>query len=203
MRSLKYGFSFFFAIKLIGGILSKLFVSLPMRGRELDDIRMDMQAICQIVSAEMNEQFELIDTVWLDEPSDYILADPGACSSWYLGKSIQAIAEADLVVFDENWRFARGCIIEHMVCALYNIPYVDMSVSYNDDTEPVNDYAYDINELARIENILSEKYEEDALGFEHDGIFDLEGEAEEIEEVENNENDLDALEPGEYDADAQ
>ena len=183
--------------------MPKLFVSLPMNGREIDDIRTDMNAICRIVSSEMDEQFELIDTVWTDEPSDYILADPGACGAWYLGKSISALAEADLAVFDSDWRAARGCIIEHMVCALYNIPYVDMSVSYHDDDlDDVQDYTVDYNEAARINNVLSEEYEEDALGFEHDDISDLEGEAEEIEDVEDDEDDPDALEPGEYDADA-
>lgn len=183
--------------------MPKLFVSLPMNGREIDDIRSDMHAICQIVSAEMGEQFELIDTVWTDEPPIDILNDPGSCGAWYLGKSISALAEADLAVFDSDWRFARGCIIEHMVCSMYNIPYVDMSMSYSDDDEDINDYTVDRNEAARINNILSEEYEEDALGFEHDDIYDLEGEAEEIEDVEDDEDDPDALEPGEYDADTE
>ena len=178
--------------------MSKLFVSLPMANREIDDIRADMRAICQIVSKEMDDEFELIDTLWTDEPTD-ISDDPGAWSVWYLGKSINALAQADLVVFDSDWRFARGCIIEHMVCAMYNIPYVDMAMSYSDDDEEVNDYTVDRNEAARINNILSEEYEEDALGFEHDDISDLEGEPEEIDDVED---DIDALEPGEYDADA-
>ena len=182
--------------------MPKLFVSLPMNGREIDDIRTDMRAICQIVSSEMGEDFELLDTVWTDEPSDDILASQESSGVWYLGKSIGVIAEADLVVFDSDWRNARGCIIEHMVCAMYNIPYVDMSMSYSDDDEDVNDYTVDRNEAARINNILSEEYEEDALGFEHDDISDLEGEAEEIEDVEDDEDDPDALEPGEYDADA-
>ena len=152
----------------------------------------------------MDEDFELLNTLWADEPEDYILADPNLSGVWYLGKSISALAEADLVVFDSNWRFARGCIIEHMVCAMYNIPYVDMSVAYHDDEDEVNDYTVDRNEAARINNILSEEYEEDALGFEHDDISDLEGEAEEIEDgEENDEDDPDALEPGEYDADAE
>jgi len=172
-----------------------------MNGRKVDDIYADMYAIRQIVSAEMGEHFELIDTLW-DEPDDDILANPNACGAWYLGKSINALAQADLVVFDTNWRFARGCIIEHMVCALYDIPYVDMSIPYRENFhDEVNDYTVDRNEAARINNAISEAYEEDALGFEHDDIYDLEGEVEKIEDV--TENDSDALEPGEYDADAE
>jgi len=189
--------------------MAKIFVSLPMAGREVEDIRIDMQAIGQVVERELEgilkpgETVEIIDTVWTDEPSPDIIANPGGCGAWYLGKSISALAEADFAVFDSNWRFARGCIIEHMVCALYDIPYADIVMPYlDDDTNDVNDYTVDRNEAARINNILSEEYEEDALGFEHDDISDLEGEAEEIEEVEDDEDDPDALEPGEYDADA-
>ena len=179
--------------------MPKLFVSLPMNGRDIDDIRADMQAICQIVSTEMEEDYELIDTVWTDEPSADILANPGACGAWYLGKSISALAEADLAVFDSEWRYARGCIMEHMMCALYNIPYVDMSASYGDDSDDINDYTVDRNEAARINNAISEAYEEDALGFEHDDIYDLKGEPEEIDDYAD--DDVDTLEPGEYDAD--
>lgn len=181
--------------------MAKLFVSIPMMDRDLDDIRADMRAICSIVSEELGEDYELIDSICTKKPDNYILEDPGACGAWYLAKSIGKMAEADLVVFDTNWRFARGCIIEHMICALYNIPYVDMGVSYYDnEDEYVNDYTHDWDLTGSIENQLSEAYEEDALGFEHDDIMDLEGEAESIDEFDD---DIDILEPGEYDADTE
>lgn len=161
--------------------MPKLFVSLPMANREIDDIRADMEAIRDIVSAEMDDDFELLDTCWDEEPDSDISNNPGSMSAWYLGKSIMALAEADLAVFDSEWSSARGCIIEHMLCALYGIPYVDLSMSYSndsDDLSDVQDYTVDYNEAAQINEKLSENYE-DALGFEHDDI----------------------LEPGEYDAD--
>lgn len=40
-------------------------------------------------------------------------------SIWYLGKSIMAMAEADIVVFDEGYEEARGCRIEHEIAKEY------------------------------------------------------------------------------------
>jgi len=149
----------------------KLFVSLPMRDRSIDEIRANMDYICELVSEEFQIEFELIDTVWMNEPTTDI-HDEGM---WYLGKSLQALAEADLVAFDEDWKMARGCIIEHMACAMYGIPYVDLAMSYTLFEEPVNDYTHDwdvagaVNaelsqQVAKAEGIVDDF--EDALGFE-------------------------------------
>ena len=48
---------------------------------------------------------------------------------YYLSKSIELISkEADLVYFMDGWNRARGCIMENMACAVYNVP-----VSYGVD----------------------------------------------------------------------
>ena len=241
----------------------RLFVSLPMRDRDLEDIHADMVTITNFISFQLDEEYELINTLIDDEPPVDI-DDPGV---WYLGRSISMLSEADLVAFDSSWREARGCIIEHMVCSLYNIPYVDISMNYHEDEDFINDQTYDINEAARLNEVLSEEYEqtsgqtedfEDALGFEpmmeHGANTDILEESEDdkpeeveeespelsrrqkivdilhrrrnrikrlSEEVEDNPYakhadidivtvdelgdypDIDKLEPGEYDADAQ
>ena len=42
---------------------------------------------------------------------------------FHLSKSFEMISrEADLVYFMEGWNKARGCIMEHMACALYGVP---------------------------------------------------------------------------------
>ena len=104
----------------------KVFISLPMRNRTLDEIRADMNDIFKTIKSarfDDNEDVEMINTLWLDEPTDDIMND----SIWYLGRSIKALAEANVAVFHSRWRESWGCIIEHMVCAMYNIPYYDIS----------------------------------------------------------------------------
>ena len=164
-----------------------------MKDRDSDDIRDDMCIIADFMSAEFEEEFELLNQITNEEPPDDI-ENPRA---WYLGQSIITLSKADIVVFDSEWNNTPGCILEHMVCALYNIPYVDMGMNYEDDQDDINDYTTDINEAGRLNEILSEAYEEvsgeaedfeDALGFEHDDDMIECG--------------IDELEPGEYDADA-
>ena len=165
----------------------KVFVSLPMRDRSTDEIREDMNDILDMIKpgyAELGEDVELIDTIWPDGPGPDIL-DEGA---WYLGRSIQALAEADLAIFHPGWREARGCIIEHMVCAMYNIPYFDISMDYGDhEDDDVEDYTHDwdmageinealseqVAEAEGLDDILGDDDVEDALGFEHDDVDDL------------------------------
>lgn len=211
----------------------KVFVSLPMRDRSIDEIREDMNDIFNIIKsgyADAGEDVELIDTVWTDTPGPDILNE----GVWYLGQSIQALAEADLAIFHPGWREARGCIIEHMICAMYNIPYFDISMDYGDhEDEDTEDYTHDWDRVGEINEALSEQVAEaeglddilndddveDALGFEHDDVDDLiesdpdfnpyaqhsEIDIAIMDEFDENGNlvDSDILEPGEYNADVR
>ena len=212
---------------------TNVFVSLPMRDRSIDEIRMDMEDLLDKIRpmyAEIGENVELIDTIWPDGPSDDI-RDEGC---WYLGRSIMALSKADIAVFHPGWREARGCIIEHMVCAMYNIPYFDISMSYGDleEVDFVNDQTHDwdiagiinselseqVAEAEGLDDILDED-DEDALGFEHDDIDDLvESDPDLNPYAQHSDIDImvmdefdkdgnliysDILEPGEYDADVR
>lgn len=164
----------------------KVFVSLPMRDRSIDEIREDMNDILDIIKpiyTELGEDLELIDTVWTDGPGPDILNE----GTWYLGRSIQALAEADLAIFHPGWREARGCIMEHMVCAMYNIPYFDISMKYGDDDDFV-DHTRDWDFVGETNAYLSEKVAK------AEGLDDILHEDDDVEDV-------DILEPGEYDAD--
>lgn len=103
-----------------------VFVSLPMRDRDVDEIgrrqRDILERLCPPEDALINNIHEA-----LCPPDDNFL--------WYLGLSIQQLGEADLVIFASDWREARGCRVEHAVCELYKIPYVYESLEnrYADD----------------------------------------------------------------------
>lgn len=42
---------------------------------------------------------------------------------WYLGKSLELLADADIAVFAKGWRNARGCQIEFKCAKEYGIFY--------------------------------------------------------------------------------
>lgn len=107
----------------------KLFISLPMANMDPEAIRQEMQWACDIISNQLGEDFEIIDTVIEED-----MPETAKYESYYLGKSIQAMTEADLVLFHPAWRHARGCVVEHMICAMYMIPYTEL-VQINDTIE--------------------------------------------------------------------
>lgn len=92
-----------------------VFVSLPMRDRDVDWIRHRQQDIFERLCPPEDV---LMDTIHeaLCPPDDNFL--------WYLGLSVQKLGEADLVIFASDWREGRGCRVEHAICELYKIPYI-------------------------------------------------------------------------------
>ncbi len=177
--------------------MPKLFVSLPMRGLDEVEIYTTQSDICNFVCNFMEEDFELIDSYVDDTPNEYDILHVGA---WYLGQSILAMSEADLVVFHPAWKDARGCIVEHMICALYDIPYVELHHEDMIDlsnAEVVYDYTHDLDEqpveVVEKIDILHDDDESDTM----DGNEEL------AEPDLDDEDDIDILEPGEYDADAE
>lgn len=110
-----------------------LFVSLPMAGRPEDYIRDRQQEILKAANENSKEFiFALIDTFSKEEAPEINVP-----SLWYLGDSIRLLGMADLVIFDKDWRKARGCRVEHAICELYGIPYmyVDSEDRYNDEQD--------------------------------------------------------------------
>lgn len=95
----------------------KLFVSLPMRGIEDNIVRYKMTTLCDLVSCFYDEKYELIDTMIPGDP-------PKGNRLWYLGRSIQMLGDADLVIFSRDWLRAKGCLIEYMICGQYEIPHI-------------------------------------------------------------------------------
>lgn len=97
----------------------KLFISLPMSGREEGDILDQFNKIAD----KFKENYDIIDQYHQEE-------DPNGINRyspvWYLGHSIQLMRTADMVAFSRNWTEARGCIIEHRICEYYDIPYLEL-----------------------------------------------------------------------------
>ena len=99
----------------------KIFISIPMNGLKKEDIQFKMKEISEELPFLKNE-VEIIDS-WLDEepPTDF----HGNIGLWYLAKSIELLAQADLVVMAPGWENARGCIIEHEGAKRYGIPIIE------------------------------------------------------------------------------
>lgn len=99
--------------------MKKVMVSQRMNGVEDSVIQETRKRIINYVSSTMfpDEKVEIVDSYFEEYPSDNI---PNK-AVWYLGKSIQKLAEADLLVVESGAEDARGCKIEMDVARAYGI----------------------------------------------------------------------------------
>ena len=96
--------------------MKKLFVSVPMKGREEKEIRASIEKMKKIAEIYEGEELELIDSYIEHNP-------PKDCKQavWYLGESLKKLSEADVfVTIDQSWEWA-GCQTERDVAERYGI----------------------------------------------------------------------------------
>lgn len=98
----------------------KVFISQPMRGKTDEEILREREdAIVRIHEEYPNERIEIIDSFLVDEHKKLNAVQ---C----LGQSIELLGEADLVVFLEGWKNARGCTIENIIANEYGIKWMEI-----------------------------------------------------------------------------
>lgn len=98
--------------------MKKLFVSLPMRGLSEIEIKQRIKYLKALAEYKLKEEVILIDTFIKDEPDSKEINDIGL---YFLGKSIEEMAYADIVIFADDWMKARGCKVEHTAAVEYGI----------------------------------------------------------------------------------
>lgn len=86
-------------------------ISQPMKDKSVDEINKEREDLAKVLE---EQGYDVLDTV-LSE-SDVKEDDP----LYYLAKSIEFLAEADIIVFMKGWEEARGCRIEHQIAKEYN-----------------------------------------------------------------------------------
>lgn len=91
----------------------KIMISQPMRGKTEEQIKAERK---EIVDKFNKMHIEVINTLFTEET-------PENCNTavFYLGKSISAMKDVDAIYMCDNWREARGCVIEHEVATKYGI----------------------------------------------------------------------------------
>lgn len=90
--------------------MKKLFISQPMNGKTNEEILAVRQKAIESAERHLGEKVEVIDSFFKGAPSE-------AKPMWFLAKSIELLAEADVAYFAKGWETARGCKIEN-TCAI-------------------------------------------------------------------------------------
>lgn len=97
----------------------KVFISQPMVGLTNDELQKYHSKVLDMIQRRYpTEKIHLI-----NPPCPYY---PYGHSElvWVLGKSLEYIAQADLVFFSKNWEISYMCSLQHLICRYYNIPIV-------------------------------------------------------------------------------
>jgi hypothetical protein len=92
--------------------MKKAIISQPMRGKTEDEVRAEREPVIHLLQ---ENGYETIDTVFSD------FTNQGNIPLKYLAKSLEFIADVEMVYFMKGWEHARGCKIEHQVCIDYGI----------------------------------------------------------------------------------
>ena len=98
--------------------MKKLFISQPMRGKTDEEILAVRSDAIQAAKDAIREDVGVIDSFFQNAPAD-------ARPLWFLGKSIEMLATADIAYFARGWKDARGCRIEHQCAEEYGIHTIE------------------------------------------------------------------------------
>lgn len=102
----------------------RLFISQPMRGKsdeEIESEREDLIAIAKAVYAGRGE-VEVIDSFF---KGGLVVPAGAKAPLYYLSKSLELLATADVAIFAKDWREARGCRIEHECADGYGVARIE------------------------------------------------------------------------------
>ncbi|MBQ5659311.1 MAG: DUF4406 domain-containing protein [Peptococcaceae bacterium] len=99
----------------------KVFISQPMRDKTNEEIEEVREQAIKVVKTVIDDEVQVIDSFFKDAP---VQAKP----LWYLAKSIELLAEADVAVFAPGWKEARGCAIECECATRYGIKVIYLEV---------------------------------------------------------------------------
>ena len=93
--------------------MTKVFISQPMKDKTNQEIEQERKKIIEKVERYFGE-IEVIDSFFKDAPHN-------AKPLWFLGKSLELLSNADVIILGKGWENSRGCRIEHECAIQYGI----------------------------------------------------------------------------------
>ena len=98
--------------------MKKLFISQPMKGKSDEDILKERNKAIAEAERLCGDVVEVLDSFFQGAPAN---ANP----LWFLGKSLELLAQADVAYFAPGLADARGCKIEHLCAVEYGIDRIE------------------------------------------------------------------------------
>ena len=102
--------------------MKKIFISMPMQGREKEDIEASFSKVERVAEAILGEEVEVINPYKVKKAKEKPLES--------LGKSLAKMAKADYTIcLDDTWEY-RGCEVERMAASSYGIQTIILNLEF-------------------------------------------------------------------------
>ena len=96
----------------------KIFISQPMKNKTNQEIEQERKEIIEKIRKHFEKiEIKVIDSFIKDAPHD-------AKPLWFLGKSLELLSNANVIVLGKGWERSRGCRIEHECAVQYGISVI-------------------------------------------------------------------------------
>lgn len=110
----------------------KIFISHPMSNKTDEEVYKIREKAIKKVSELKN--ISCLDITVLDnyhhciDIPDFDQYSDDQKRVYFLARSIQLMSckDLDLIVFSDDYLSAKGCLVEHLICELYNLPYIEL-----------------------------------------------------------------------------
>ena len=100
-----------------------VFFSQPMSGLTIDEIKTYRQRMINETFTFLTEELGYSKELIINDVNRFFdekkPEDAPDSRLWYLGRSIQAMAEADYIAFARDWASASGCLVEETAARNY------------------------------------------------------------------------------------
>ncbi len=100
-----------------------------MKSKSTEQVRVEMGRVFEYIEDKLPTA-NLVDSV-INGADKAIALSGDDVAMWYLAKSVEKMAEADLVFFVNNWQDFRGCSAERKIAESYNKLCVDIDIPLN------------------------------------------------------------------------
>lgn len=137
--------------------MKKLFISQPMADKTEEEILREREQAIKKVEKQLGEKVKLIDSFIDNAPKNH-----KNISLWYLAKSLEFLAEADVAYFVDGWQDYRGCKIEYQVATEYGVKII----INNEDKLCLWKFYWDCGRQGEVQGIFKATKQEieDAIG---------------------------------------
>lgn len=92
--------------------MKKVYISLPISGHNLDDVRKRIQEASELLRAKGHIPVSPLE----------VQTDLNAPYSELMGNDIKALLECDAIILLDGWENSKGCRLEKYAASLYHKP---------------------------------------------------------------------------------